>query len=109
MNNKCYVVMAHEEYEGSEPIKAFLNKDAANEFCDECNDYHSTRPEDFEGDPFNENEIYVNDDGEMESVYSHEFDQWISIFYEWSKKHPAGVKANAAHSFRVIELPFDDD
>lgn len=83
-----FIVMAHTEYDGSEPVRAFLDKAAANEFAAKCEAYTRKAPQEPEN---------TGSKAEHEAIWEKK--------QRWAKRHPAGKSNASSDSFSVEEIP----
>jgi hypothetical protein len=93
MTKQCYIVLSLVEYEGTSPIKVFMNKEKANGFAKLCEEYHIKKP---------------NIDSGVD-VDSLEFEEWSKRYDDWSNNHPAGVNGCYADKFLVCDIPLDEE
>jgi hypothetical protein len=86
-----YIVNADTMYEGSDPIKAFMSKPAAEQFRDKCIAHSAKKPpqpESIQGHHWNEED----------------YDKWYLKHSRWKKKHPAGEDFSSC-DFSILTLP----
>lgn len=92
---KIYLVMAETDYEGSTPVKAFLDQAKAKEFAARCEAYKvkaPTAPAKIEDTPEN--------DAEHEAFWKKR--------QRWTERHPAGKLHATCDSFSVMWLQLSD-
>jgi hypothetical protein len=87
-----FIVMAHTEYEGSDPVQAFTDEAVAQSFASECNAYSRKSPP----APTEIKDTPAND-AEWELYYAKR--------ERWEKRHPAGASNVSCDSFPVMKIP----
>lgn len=88
-----FIVMAHVDYEGSAPVKAFAEKEDADEFVVQCHNYATlkpTPPSTIESTPKND------------ALWR----RWDEADKKWRKSHPAPDEASADY-FTTLELTLE--
>lgn len=83
---KVHLVMADTSYEGSAPVRAFVEKKAAEAFRDRCIAYHSKQPV-LDAD--------VADEAWHKAYRKHE---------RWQARHPAGRAFSSFDTFSVCSV-----
>jgi hypothetical protein len=72
LNREIFVVLAAENYEGNDPVRAFERMEDADAFAKECRDYEAT----YEQTP------------PMDAAQE-DWDKWLEDNRAWESKHPA--------------------
>lgn len=90
---KIFVVVATEDYEGSNNVRAFEDKGAAELFAHKLRDYQSTKPK------------FDYSDSDVEGV--DRFSRWCDMVRVWEAGHPGGIASRSADSFDIDEIGFE--
>jgi hypothetical protein len=87
-----FIVMAQTDYEGADPVRAFLDEAAAEAFAAKCEAHQRKAPQEpatIEDTPEN--------DAEHEAFWEKR--------QRWAKRHPAGEGNATCNSFPVVGIP----
>lgn len=84
-----HLVSAFVDYEGSWPIRAFEDVEAAKDFADSCRAHMAKRP------------TWVGENATEEEVA-----HWSKLDDAWRESSPAGEGSCSVDGFRVDEIPF---
>ena len=85
-----YLIMAHTNYEGSDVVCAFEDKNEADIFLKCCENYEKKRPQCPEIDDTPENNLL--------------WDKFHTKIKKWEKHHPAGMSNTSQDSFGISEI-----
>lgn len=88
--NIVYLVVAYEEYECNEIVKAYFSESEAEKFCEKCNAHNEKHPETPNIDEC---------DGE--------WDEWDEVFEIWKRSHPANdflEYLGPAQEYKVVKI-----
>ena len=88
-----YIVMAQTYHEGSDPVRAFLDEVAANEFAARCEAHERKAPQ----------APAIEDTPENDAKH----EEFWEKYKRWRKRHPAGESNALCDSFPVWEIPLE--
>lgn len=90
-----YLVMADVSYEGSTPVRAFYDKQGAENFQQKCYAHRSKAPDKPNEPPC--------DTPENDALY----ERFFQKSQRWAKRHPAGEENALCDTFSVLTVPFN--
>lgn len=88
-DGEIFIVLATTMYEGSDPVRAFASREAADSFAQRCREHEAMRT--------NSPELDASE---------HEWDSWSEKNRMWELTHPA-APLSGRESYDVMPLTFD--
>lgn len=93
---QVFIVVAQTEYEGTDPVRAFLDEAEAEAFAAKCDAHQRNAPQ---------APATIEDTPENDAEHK----AFLAKRQRWGKDHPAGEGSAMCDSFKVICIPLVTD